>query len=192
MRKLWMIALLVVLARGFVVGQQTSAPSLQPDVRSERVKVFAVGPGVTAPELLPLRVPDIPNESCKDKLNGKVVLSVIVDAAGLPRNITFLHPLGTDLDKLALLIASSDRFKPGIQNGTPVAVAESLALNIQSCHVHTGRCTSGSSQIQRKTKLLLSQVPKSRPGAPRTLRIERPSGALSPKEMSTRRQDFFK
>jgi len=73
-----------------------------PDTQPARVKVYAVGPGVTAPELLPLNLPPIPSSKCKNKVNGKVVLSVLVDEKGRPRNIMFLKPLGSELDKFAL------------------------------------------------------------------------------------------
>jgi TonB family protein len=45
----------------------------------------------------------------------------------------FLSPLGNDLDKLALLAVASDRFNPGIHDGTPVAVAESVEVVMQGC-----------------------------------------------------------
>jgi TonB family protein len=61
------------------------------------------------------------------------VLSVIVDAAGQPHNIMFLRPVGTDLDKFALQIVAADRFKPGTRDGVPVAVGESVEVNMQAC-----------------------------------------------------------
>jgi TonB family protein len=78
-------------------------------------------------------------------MNGEVELSVLVDAEGKPRNIYFLHALGSDLDRFALRIAAADRFHPGIYDGKPVAVAESLQVNMQSCVVekvdNTGKKT---------------------------------------------------
>jgi TonB family protein len=56
-----------------------------------------------------------------------------VDSAGQPRNIMFLRPLGTDLDKIALQVAAADRFKPGTHDGVPVAVGQSVEMNIQAC-----------------------------------------------------------
>jgi TonB family protein len=98
-----------------------------------RVKVYAVGPGVKAPELLPLNLPPLSTGKCKQKADGTVMLSVIVDETGRPRNTFFFHPLGTDLDKFALQIAGADRFKPGTSSGAPVAVAQLLEVNLQGC-----------------------------------------------------------
>jgi hypothetical protein len=135
MRSLWIVALFLGLGTSFSGGQQTVTSGLPPvpDAQPTRVKVYSVGPGVTAPELLPLNpVPDLV-ETCKKKMDGKVVLSVLVDEKGQPRNIIFLKPLGSDMDKLALLIVTSDRFNPGTHDGIPVVVTQSLDLNMQAC-----------------------------------------------------------
>jgi TonB family protein len=139
MQKLGLIALLVALGAGCVCGQQTGTylPPWARSTQPERVKVYAVGPGVTAPELLPLDPPPISPEKCKEKIDGKVELSVLVDTAGRARNIMFLRPLGNDADKFAVQIAGADQFKPGTVNGKPVVVAESLNVKIQSCVVES-------------------------------------------------------
>jgi TonB family protein len=136
MRALWFVALFVGLGTGFSGGQQAVPSALpKPDSQPARIKVYALGPGVTAPELFPLNVTDISTEKCKRKMDGRVVLSVLVDEKGQPRNLMFLHPLGTDLDKFALQIAAADRFKPGMHEGAPVVVGESLEVDMQSCVV---------------------------------------------------------
>jgi TonB family protein len=133
MRKLWMKALFVALAAS-LAGAQPSTPSAQQvDAQPERVKVYSAGPGVTAPELLPLNMAPPVAGKCKKKADGIVMLSVIVDATGRPRNLMFFHPVGTDLDKFALQIAAADRFKPGTSEGAPVAVAQLLEVNMQGC-----------------------------------------------------------
>ncbi len=135
MRNHWIKALLVALATSFASSQQTipSEPSPLADAQPARVIVYAVGPGVMAPELLPLNLPPISAEKCKMKADGNVVLSLLVDATGRPRNLTFLQPLGTDLDKLALQIVDADRFRPGTRDGTPVVVGQALEVDLQAC-----------------------------------------------------------
>jgi hypothetical protein len=65
MRALSAAALFVMLGTSISGGQQTSppAPSLQAVAQPARVKVYAVGPDVTAPVLLPLNVPPVPLNS---------------------------------------------------------------------------------------------------------------------------------
>jgi TonB family protein len=134
MRALWFVALFFGFGTGYSSGQQ-AAPSTSPvpDSQPARVKVYTVGRDVTAPELLPPTLAPIPSGNCKKKMDGKVVLSVLVDETGQPCNIMFLKPLGTDLDKLALQLATADRFKPGTRDGTPVVVAQSVEVDFQAC-----------------------------------------------------------
>jgi TonB family protein len=137
MRALRVVALFIVSGASFSSGQQAGspAPSKQADAQPPQVKVYSVGPGVTAPELLPLNLPPIPDEKCKKKqrVDGKVVLSVLVDTTGTPRNIMLLQPLGSELDKFALQVATVDRFKPGIHDGSPVVVAQSVEVDMHAC-----------------------------------------------------------
>lgn len=138
MRALWFVAFFAGLGASFSSGQQAN-PSMQPqlDTQPTRGKVYTDGPGVTAPELLSLD--PVPNlvEKCKKKVDGKVVLSVLVDENGQPRNIMFLRPLGSDLDKLALLIVAADRFNPGTGEGKPVVVGQSVEVDMRACEDQT-------------------------------------------------------
>lgn len=129
------ILLFVAATAGLASGQQTtpSAPFLLAGNQLERVKVYSVGPGVTAPQLLPLNLPPILGGKCKRKVDGEVVLSVFVDSTGRPRNLMFLKPLGNALDKFALQVASADRFNPGTHDGVPVAIGQSLKVGLQAC-----------------------------------------------------------
>jgi TonB family protein len=66
-------------------------------------------------------------------MDGKVVLSLLVDATGMPRNIMFLKPRGSALDQFALKIVSADRFNLGTHEGVPVVVAQSVEVDLQAC-----------------------------------------------------------
>ena len=139
MRNFSIIALFALLVTGFSRGQQ-SGPFVHnkpADVQPERVKVYSVGPGVTAPELLPLDLSPISTEKCKKKVDGKVKLTLFVDTEGKPRNIEILEPLYTGLEKLAFKIVGVDRFNPGTYNGAPVVVAESVEVNMHACAEQT-------------------------------------------------------
>lgn len=152
MRKLWTLGLLTLLATSFAGGQQQnsiSTTSPRADAQTNRVKVYAVGPEVTAPELLPLNLPPLLAEKCKNKADGKVSLSVLVDTTGRPRNLSFLHALGTDLDRYALRIVAADRFKPGIRNGTPVVVGQSVEVTLETCVVQAEDSTGNKSYSLR-------------------------------------------
>jgi TonB family protein len=97
------------------------------------VRVYSSGKEITEPELLERHFAPKSSDTCEDEIRGEVVLSVIVDADGNPRNVSFLTPLGNDLDKLALVIVEHDRFKPGIHETAPVAVGISLKMSLDAC-----------------------------------------------------------
>ena len=121
MRRQWGIVLFVAATTSLISGQQTtpSAPSQLADDHSQHVKVYAAGPGVTSPQLLSTTPIRIDSGKCKKKMDSKVIFSVLVDSLGQPRNLMFLQPLGNEMDKFALQVASSDRFTPGTHDGAP-------------------------------------------------------------------------
>ncbi len=94
--------------------------------------VYVVGRDVTAPQLVPTDFPIRSVHRCKES-DGSVLLAAIVDADGTPRNVTVMRSIDTNLDRLAQQIVSADRFKPGVRNGAPVAVAMLIEATIQTC-----------------------------------------------------------
>jgi TonB family protein len=166
MRALWAVALLIASSVTLSIGQQTtspatspapaSAPTLATDAPSERVKVYAVGPDVTTPLLLPHDFTTELVKKCKERQAGTVVFSVLVDTAGLPRNLTFLRPLYSDLDDLAFHIASTDRFIPGTHNGVPVVVGQTVEVTVEGCLEET-KDAAGKITNQMKLKSISAQ-----------------------------------
>ncbi|HME59198.1 MAG TPA: energy transducer TonB [Terracidiphilus sp.] len=135
MRSIWFVALIVGLGIGFSAGQQTSpsAPPPMPDTLPAKVMVYTMGPGVTAPELLPVTQTPIPNEKCKKKVKSMIPISLYVDAEGVPRDLNLLYPKELKLDEMALKIVAADWFKPGTYKGLPVPVAETVVVTLYAC-----------------------------------------------------------
>jgi outer membrane biosynthesis protein TonB len=163
MRQIGLASVSFILAVSCVWGRQVepSAQSGKLDTESTWVQTYTPGPSVIPPELLPLSMPPIPDEKCGEKLDGKVTFSALVDANGRPRNITFLRPMGTEVDRLALLIAAADRFSPGTVSGKPVVMPVSLTISIKSCVVKSTDATGKPSY-----KLLLRAGLVQEPGMP--------------------------
>lgn len=84
--------------------------------------VFHLGPDIAAPFVISKPKPEYSAEAQLAKLEGGVLLSLVVDAAGQPRDIHVDRPLGLGLDESAIENARHWQFKPGTKAGTPVAV----------------------------------------------------------------------
>ena len=76
--------------------------------------------------------PKYSKEARKKKIQGTVVLTLIVDRDGLPQNIRLAGPVGRGsvgygLDEEAIKTVKKWRFKPATMDGQPVAVM----INVQ-------------------------------------------------------------
>ena len=99
---------------GFVAAAQ-EAPAPAPTV-------LRLGPGIAAPFVLAKAKPEYSAEALLAKLEGGVLLSVVVDAAGQTRDVHVDRPLGLGLDESAIENVRHWQFKSGTKGGTSVAV----------------------------------------------------------------------
>jgi TonB family protein len=93
--------------------------------------VFRIGGGVSAPSVLSKVEPEYSEEARKAKWQGTVVVSVIVDELGRPRNVRVQRSLGLGLDQKAVEAVSQWRFKPGLKDGKPVPVFATIEVNFR-------------------------------------------------------------
>ncbi len=96
-------------------------------------KVYRVGSGVTAPKALKTPEPLYTEEARKKKIQGTVLLRVIVAPDGKAHYIEITRSLGYGLDEQAIASVKQWEFQPSELNGTPVPVL----INIQvSFHLY--------------------------------------------------------
>mgnify|MGYP002783784160 CR=1 FL=1 len=93
--------------------------------------VYRIGGGVSSPSLLFKVEPEYSEEARKAKFQGTVVLYVVVDEKGQPRELRVVRPLGLGLDEKAIEAVQKWRFKPGLKDGRPVAVAATIEVNFR-------------------------------------------------------------
>lgn len=93
--------------------------------------VFRIGGGVSAPSLLFKVEPEYSEEARKAKFQGTVVLYVVVDEKGNPRDLKVVRALGLGLDQKAIEAVQKWRFKPGLKDGRPVPVAAQIEVNFR-------------------------------------------------------------
>ena len=90
-----------------------------------------IGNGVSAP--VPLKTPQAKytKEAKKKRIEGQCLVSIIVDAKGMPHNLRIIRPVGYGLDEAALAAIQKYRFKPAMKNGHPVAVQMAIEVNFR-------------------------------------------------------------
>jgi periplasmic protein TonB len=92
---------------------------------------YRIGGDVSAPVLVNKVEPEYSEEARKAKYSGTVLLSIIVDANGLPRNVHVIRPLGLGLDEKAIEAVMKWRFRPGMKGGRPVATQAQVEVNFR-------------------------------------------------------------
>jgi TonB family protein len=93
--------------------------------------LYRVGGGVSAPVPLFKVEPEYSEEARKAKFQGTVVLSIVVDEAGSPKNLKVVRALGLGLDEKAIEAVQKWRFKPAYKDGKAVAVMATVEVNFR-------------------------------------------------------------
>ncbi|HVT92727.1 MAG TPA: TonB family protein [Bryobacteraceae bacterium] len=92
---------------------------------------YKIGGGVSSPLPIFKPDPDYSEEARKAKFQGTVVLAIIVDEKGLPRDVRVVRPLGLGLDQKAIEAVQRWRFRPGMKDGKPVPVQATIEVNFR-------------------------------------------------------------
>jgi TonB family protein len=93
--------------------------------------VYRIGGDVSAPQIITKVEPEYSEEARKAKYQGVVMLSIVVDANGIPRDIKVVRPLGLGLDEKAIEAVQRWRFRPAMKGGKPVAVTANVEVNFR-------------------------------------------------------------
>jgi TonB family protein len=75
--------------------------------------------------------PEYSEEARKARLQGTVVLRIVIDARGQATNIEIAHSLGLGLDERAVESVRRWRFRPAMQNGKPVPSSAIVEVNFR-------------------------------------------------------------
>jgi TonB family protein len=92
---------------------------------------YRIGGGVTAPSILLKVEPEYSEEARRARMQGKVVLFVIIDPQGKPGSLKVIRSLGLGLDEEAIKVVEQWRFRPGTKEGRPVAVQATIEVNFR-------------------------------------------------------------
>ncbi|MEP6962649.1 MAG: M56 family metallopeptidase [Acidobacteriota bacterium] len=110
------------------VAQQEPAP---PPAPQEDRPVYPIGGGVSAPAPIYTVQPIYTEEARRDKVQGDVLVTVLIDEAGIPDEITVVKGLGAGLDEAAVEAVRLWRFKPGFKDGEAVRVKATISVSFK-------------------------------------------------------------
>jgi protein TonB len=92
---------------------------------------YRIGGGVSAPTVLVKVEPEYSEEARKAKFQGTVMLYVVVDEHGNPKDLRVIRPLGLGLDQKAIEAVEKWKFSPGKKDGKAVAVQATIEVNFR-------------------------------------------------------------
>jgi periplasmic protein TonB len=92
---------------------------------------YSWGQVSTLPVLLIKVEPEYSEQARQAKFQGTVLLRVIVDEKGVPRQILVIRPLGMQLDEKAIEAVQHWRFRPATKDGKAVAVEATVEVNFR-------------------------------------------------------------
>lgn len=111
MAKLWLVLAVCIGAAAF-----------------DEPSVYRPGPDVSAPLVVAKAPPALSDEARLAKMEGSVMVSLVVGADSQLRQIEVARPLGLGLDEKAIENVRAWRFKPGMKNGAAVAVRANVEV----------------------------------------------------------------
>jgi TonB family protein len=76
--------------------------------------------------------PEFTTAARVDKVNGVVVLRLVIDAQGVPQRIVVIRPLGYGLDERAAEALAKWRYNPAVRGDQPVAAAIQININFNN------------------------------------------------------------
>jgi TonB family protein len=94
-------------------------------------EVYRPGGGVQMPRAIYDPEPDYSEEARKAKYQGTVILQVVIDAEGYPRDIRTARTLGLGLDEKAIEAVRTWRFQPAMKDGRAVAVLVNIEVSFR-------------------------------------------------------------
>ena len=108
-----------------------TAIAVAPPIQDFNGPAYRPGGGVTNPVALYKPEPKYTEEARQAKIQGSVLLSLVVDENGVARNIKVVRPLDPGLDQKAVDAVRQWKFKPGQKDGRPVAVTAQIEVSFR-------------------------------------------------------------
>jgi TonB family protein len=93
--------------------------------------VYRIGKDVSPPSQVLKREPEYSEEARAARLQGTVVVQVVIGTDGFAHDARIVRGLGLGLDENAIEAIGQWQFKPGVKDGQPVKVAATIEVNFR-------------------------------------------------------------
>jgi TonB family protein len=100
---------------------------------------YRIGNGVSPPTVLHKVEPEYSEEAKRAGLEGTVILYLVVDEKGNPRDIRPIRTLGKGLDEKAIEAVKQWKFRPGMRDRQAVAVQCTIEVNFRGASAEVSR-----------------------------------------------------
>ena len=90
-----------------------------------------MGPGIISPSVLSKIDPAYTEEAKAAKIDGSVLLSIVVGTDGLAHDINVVRGIDSGLDLNAVSAVQQWHFQPATKDGQPVAVQAQIEVNFR-------------------------------------------------------------
>jgi TonB family protein len=107
--------------------------AMQPrGIPSRRSNANRVGNKVSAPVPIVQPIAEFTSQARRDRVEGEVMVTLTVDANGMPQNPQVVKPLPAGLTDAAIAAVLKYRFRPALKDGTtPVPTMITIAVNFR-------------------------------------------------------------
>jgi TonB family protein len=92
---------------------------------------IVVSGGMTPPKLVSKVEPSYTDDARASKIQGTVLLSIVVDTDGNATDIQLVRGIGYGLDEEAVKAINVWKFSPGLKGGVPVPVNAKIEVNFR-------------------------------------------------------------
>jgi len=117
--------------RARIVVMLTAAGLLLLLVACQEERIYKVAELQTPPGVVSKVEPAYTNDARKAHIQGLVLLALVIDPKGSPKNVRVARSLDKGLDKQAIVAIQKWHFSPGVKDGKPVRVAANIQVNFQ-------------------------------------------------------------
>jgi TonB family protein len=111
-------------ARAAAIRQANAKPA-----PADLADAYLVSEDVSVPSVAQRGEPQYSDEARAARLQGTVVVQVVIGTDGLAHDPRIVRGLGLGLDENAIEAVSQWHFKPGLKDGRPVKVAATIEVN---------------------------------------------------------------